>query len=358
MQAPAQNPREALLACTNRTSVTQIGQYGNVFASRPHVVILGAGASRAALPDGDANGRRLPLMADFLEVLPSVQEQLLGAGIELDENDFELTYSRMAANGEHSGLAATIETEIYDYFDSLRLPATPTLYDHLLLALRKKDVIATFNWDPLLLRAARRCSLQGVEFPRLLFLHGNVLSGFCPTDSVGGYKGNRCSRCGQVFRSSSLLYPKDNKNYTLDPQIRSEWNCLKRSLETAFMVTVFGYSAPVSDTSAVDALKGAWGENALGEMNQVEIIDIRDETELRASWRDFIRLEHYEVHSCFYDSWIAKHPRRTGEAHRKQYWEAEFLVDNDVPQDLDLDGIKNWYRRLIEVEQTDNSANP
>ena len=124
------------------------------------------------------------------------------------------------------------------------------------------------------------------------------------------------------------------------------------------MVTIFGYSAPVSDTAAVDALKGDGGENALEEMNQVEIIDIRDETELRASWLDFIRFDHYEVHSSFYGSWTAKHPRRTGEAHRKQYWDAEFLSDNDVPQDLDLDGLKNWYRRLMEVERDDDSAKP
>ena len=164
--------------------------------------------------------------------------------------------------------------------------------------------------------------------------------------------------CGREFQPSSLLYPKDDKDYSSDSQIRSEWDYLKRTLEKAFMVTIFGYSAPVADTSAVGALKEAWGENALGEMNQVEIVDIRDETELRASWRDLIRFEHYEVHSCFYDSWIAKHPRRTGEAHRKQYWEAEFLADNDVPQDLDLDGIKNWYRRLIDVEQDANSSEP
>ena len=35
----------------------------------PHVVILGAGASRAACPDGDKNGEILPLMDDFIEVL-------------------------------------------------------------------------------------------------------------------------------------------------------------------------------------------------------------------------------------------------------------------------------------------------
>ena len=35
----------------------------------PHIVLLGAGASRAAFPSGDANGRKLPLMADFVESL-------------------------------------------------------------------------------------------------------------------------------------------------------------------------------------------------------------------------------------------------------------------------------------------------
>ncbi|MHA1748548.1 MAG: hypothetical protein ACTSXN_02865 [Promethearchaeota archaeon] len=31
---------------------------------------------------------------------------------------------------------------------------SPTIYDYLILSLRKKDVIATFNWDPLLVQAA------------------------------------------------------------------------------------------------------------------------------------------------------------------------------------------------------------
>jgi len=36
---------------------------------RPHVVLLGAGASYAAFPDGDKNGRKLPLLKDFVEVI-------------------------------------------------------------------------------------------------------------------------------------------------------------------------------------------------------------------------------------------------------------------------------------------------
>ena len=47
---------------------------------RPHVVILGAGASLAAFPNGDANGIRLPLMLDFIEKIKPLflKEILLG----------------------------------------------------------------------------------------------------------------------------------------------------------------------------------------------------------------------------------------------------------------------------------------
>jgi hypothetical protein len=36
---------------------------------RPHVVILGAGASVASCLDGDKNGRRLPTMNNFVDIL-------------------------------------------------------------------------------------------------------------------------------------------------------------------------------------------------------------------------------------------------------------------------------------------------
>ena len=39
------------------------------YFGRPHVVILGAGASLAALPKGDPNGAVLPLMKNLSDVL-------------------------------------------------------------------------------------------------------------------------------------------------------------------------------------------------------------------------------------------------------------------------------------------------
>jgi hypothetical protein len=40
-----------------------------VVMQRPHVVVSGAGASRANCPNGDAKGRVLPLVNDFAQVL-------------------------------------------------------------------------------------------------------------------------------------------------------------------------------------------------------------------------------------------------------------------------------------------------
>ena len=322
------------------------------FMHKPHVVILGAGASKAALPDCDANGCDLPLMGNFLEVIPSVKTLLVEAGLEIDSRDFESTYGSIATTETHAAVTAGVETAIYDYFDALELPVLPTIYDHLVLALREKDVIATFNWDPLLLQAAWRCSLPGVSLPQLLFLHGNVASGFCATDSVHGYRGAPCSHCGQALQPSRLLYPIAEKDYRSDPAIASDWNRLEHELQQAFMVTIFGYSAPVSDRSAIDLLKMAWDSNVRADINEFEIIDIQDAAKLRRTWLDFIHHEHYKVHLCFWDSWIAKHPRRTGEDYLRQELEAEFIADNDVPRNLDLAGTKNWYRGLVDHEQT------
>ena len=36
---------------------------------RPHVVILGAGASLATFPNGDKSGKKLPLMMDFIDIM-------------------------------------------------------------------------------------------------------------------------------------------------------------------------------------------------------------------------------------------------------------------------------------------------
>jgi hypothetical protein len=45
---------------------------------------------------------------------------------------------------------------VREYFAQLELPVEPTIYDALLLSLRDKDAVFTFNWDPFLFQAHLR----------------------------------------------------------------------------------------------------------------------------------------------------------------------------------------------------------
>lgn len=316
---------------------------------KPHVVILGAGASCAAFPEGDKNGVKLPLMDNFVEVL-GLNDLLSQTGITFESANFEKIYDDLYQDGTHLEIREKLNKVIYDYFSRLEIFDTPTIYDHLLLSLREKDVVATFNWDPFLLQAYRR-NARKFKLPRLLFLHGNVGIGYCENDKVMGINGNRCSQCGLTFEATKLLYPIAEKNYHLDGFISSQWQELTLYLQSAFMISIFGYGAPQSDVSAIDLMKSAWGDVNQRSMEQTEIIDIRSEDNLCNTWKPFIHTHHYETHSSFYDSWIANHPRRTGEAYINQYWNAQFIDNNPVPQEFAFSELWAWFDQLKQVEE-------
>jgi len=331
--------------------VTAQQEIQQISVSTPHVVIVGAGASRAACPGGDANGRTLPLMSDFIEFVP-VQAILDEFGIEYTGDNFEELYSKLASDPSLREACEKLERAIFQYFDELELPEGPNIYDYLLLSLRSKDVIATFNWDPFLIQSARRLRIGDNSLPLLLFLHGNVLAGYCPNDQVHGVRGAVCSRCGQPFAPSSLLYPVSEKDYESNPMISSSWETLSIALRNAFMVTVFGYSAPAADVSASQLLRAAWGSADSRELEQFEIIDIQSEADLLHTWDAFIHTHHFEVHDDIFDSWMLLHPRRTGEAFVNQYIEALFIEDHPVPRDISLVQLKRWFQPLLDAETT------
>lgn len=323
-------------------------EIAQVTMGRPHVVLLGAGASRAAFPRGERNGRLLPLMLDFFDVVP-VRDIINSAGIPWKGRNFEDIYADLVSDAAKTLFRESLEQVVFDYFSSLELPNTPTLYDHLVLSLRPKDVIATFNWDPFLIQAVRRNS-HFAGPPKLLFLHGNVLQGYCQRDNLHALRGSTCSHCGQPVGPVRLLYPIRKKDYETEPPIRSAWQVVKRAFKNAFMVTIFGYSAPLSDRGAVELLQAAWGKWQGREFEQFEVIDVRDEESLVESWDGFIHTHHYEIHKDFYESWLAKHPRRSGEAYWNQYMEAAFIEDNLIPRLDSLDELWRWYKPLIEAE--------
>jgi hypothetical protein len=323
-------------------------EIAEVSMTRPHVVLVGAGASRAACPNGDRHGRFLPVMKDFYQV-PRIGSMLKAAGFDPHAN-FEMIYSQIATDRSRADLCRELEDTVFEYFSSLELPTAATVYDHLIVSLRPKDVIATFNWDPFLIQAARRQPYVG-EMPRLLFLHGNVAHGFCARDHVSGIRGARCSQCGEPFTPDRLLFPIEKKDYESDPSISAAWEGLRYALKHAFMFTIFGYGAPESDASAVALLRSAWGETSQRSLEQTEILDIRSADELRDVWKRFIHTHHYDIHASFYESWLAKHPRRSGEAFKSQYLDAEFIEDNPLPIGASLSELRDWLQPLLSAEK-------
>ncbi len=157
-------------------------------AGRPHVVILGAGASRAACPEGDKNGEKLPLMKDLAEVV-GVKDMLRGWGIDCGRN-FEYIFSELYEKGE-AGKIKELQRRVESYFVGLELPDEPALYDLLVLSLGKNDIIVTFNWDPLLAMAMERNVQSGLAMPQEVYPHGNVRIGYCERDKKYDSAGRR-----------------------------------------------------------------------------------------------------------------------------------------------------------------------
>jgi hypothetical protein len=314
---------------------------------RPHVVILGAGASRATCLNGDKNGNILPLMQDFTQVL-GLKPLLKEWDISADQN-FEEIFSDLYERQENDKISQ-IEGIVEEYFNQLELPNEPTIYDHLVLSLREKDLIATFNWDSLLVHAYSRNCKAGLKLSQLAFLHGNTGVGYCDKDKLKGRIHTICRICREPYKRTSLLYPIKRKDYAKDLFIAREWNLLKWGFENAFMITIFGYSGPKTDQEAISAMKKAWGDKYKRSMEQTAFITTQSEDEICENWDQFIHTHHYEIHDDFYNSWIANHPRRTGEAYINQYYNALCIGNNPIPRDLDFPELWKWYEKFKTAE--------
>jgi hypothetical protein len=336
---------------SSRLVYDELSEISDVSMERPHVVILGAGASKAAFPEGDKNGKRLPLMKDLVEVV-GLTPLLKKAGIGAYNNNFEELYSRIYADEKLQGLLKEIENKIYNYFSSLELPDDPTLYDHLVLSLREKDLIATFNWDPFLFKALDR-NHQVAESPKAVFLHGSVGIGYCMRhkgSQVGAFPG-RCSVCDHNFEKSPLLFPIE-KHYANNSFIKTAWDILQGYIKDAFILTIFGYSAPETDVEAMSLMRNAWDDSYRRDtLELVEIIDTKDKRKLRNTWKDFTAERVYYIHKTFYQSYIALHPRRSCEALGQQWFGPKFTRRRRIPRRAKFAKLWHWFRPLVEAEK-------
>ena len=332
-------------------------EFETLMKKRPHVVILGAGASVAAIPNGDANGKKISVMNDFFQKT-NTEYLLEGIDLKTKSKNLEDIFCEINERPELTETCHKLEKAIYDYFSEFKIPDEPTIYDFLILSLRKKDLIATFNWDPLLQQAYQRCGRITRDLPRIAFLHGNVAIGLCLEDKVFGSIKHYCPMCRNPLKPLQLLYPIKNKDYNSDKFIKDEWDIIEKALSFAFIITVFGYGAPPSDVEAIKLLKNAWGDTEKRQFEQTEIIDIKPEDELADTWSPFIHSHHYEIHDSFFDSTIASFPRRTCECLYDQNLDAHF-IDNEkgFKENISWEDIEHYLEPILEDEYKNRDKN-
>lgn len=318
----------------------------------PHVVLLGAGASIAAYRAWGSTGPTLPSMQDLIDVL-DLRNEIRNYGYDVGDLNFEAFYDNLTSSGNHEKLRALIEHRVFEYFSKLKLPDSPTIYDYLVLSLRKKDVIATFNWDPLLPQAfMRNEGATRVHRPRILFLHGNVLVGVCTKNGTAGGSGQSCSKCGDPFEPSRLLYPVKHKDYVSDPFIKAQWDMLRSYLERGYYLTIFGYSAPETDVEARSLMLEVWKANSTQELCEVDIIDVKPRSEVEASWGEFFYKQHYMVRNDIWDSYPFRHPRRSCDAFAASTLMLDPWDENPFPKFTSLEELQSWVHPLIEEEES------
>ena len=114
--------------------------------------------------------------------------------------------------------------------------------------------------------------------------------------------------------SVDLLYPIKEKNYDQNKYIREAWNQACEFIHYAERITFFGYSAPKSDVVAVNRISESLSRSPYKKIKKVEIINIDNEDKLMTSYSRLIPscIQTNYVKS-YYDSSLAKYPRRTSD---------------------------------------------
>ena len=300
-------------------------------------------------------------MNNFIEEL-DMGAILDGVRLQTTSTNLEDIYSELHDRTDCTEVREILEHRIYDYFRSLELPDQATIYDLLILSLRPKDCIATFNWDGLLVDAYNRVKKITGHLPNLIFLHGNVNVSYCPNCDSYGNKRETCPRCKKKTIIPKLLYPIKHKDYTSDPFIKRQWEDFEAYLEDCSILTIFGYSAPKTDVEAIEKLQKAFARLYINRfLDHIEIIEKPgfDREEISKAWIELS--SHTHEHICliesFYDSYLAQFPRRSVEGYFKSniegWWGASSI--SFTKDTTTLDAVKSTISSLLKDEKMDTT---
>lgn len=291
----------------------RLPNYKNKRLLDPHVVIVGAGASIAACGK-DKNGNKVPVLRNIHNILGLTDELRKYSFSDEQMEDFEKLFSDINGKAEYRDLQKRLEYEVCDYFSKLQIPEEPTLYDYLILSLTEKDAIISFNWDPFLMQAYKR-NIDVGNLPELIFPHGNAGVGLCYHCKIKGYANCLCPRCFKELEQMPLLYPIGKKEYNTKPIIVNEWNRAKKVLARAAGITVYGYSAPVTDIEAVELMKSANSISQMKDIAPFTIVNLaRNEDEQRERWKEFYDVKRMCYCNSLEETLLWRTPRVSLEA--------------------------------------------
>jgi hypothetical protein len=102
-------------------------------------------------------------------------------------------------------------------------------------------------------------------------------------------------------------------------------------------------------------MKSAWNLAGQRIVERVEIIDLKSEHTLYETWRPLISHYHYDCRSCFFDSYIAHYPRRSGEALFAPSIHGRPAEQFPIPIEPSFDDPHAWLAPIAQFE-TEGSA--
>lgn len=272
-----------------------------------HLVILGAGSTIAAIPNGDKNGIYAYTLNNFLED-PYYADFLASLDSKYQYLNIEEMCTKMYS--EDRQLYEAFEVLIRKKYASLELPNEFNLLERLIMSLTADDAIVSFNWDDLIIQAYNRANQYIPEalLPKIAFPHGNAQA--CYNKHRYGSCRNR-NNAGMI--PSPLNMPIDELNYQKDLFIKSQWRILDFYMRYSQMITFFGYRGPVSDIQDLKRMEDSLRPNQI--CGKIEIIDRtrEDAMQVAENLNSFIKLTENKADYCgsFYESRIAQYPRET-----------------------------------------------
>ncbi|MFQ5443890.1 MAG: hypothetical protein ACE5EK_04650 [Nitrospinales bacterium] len=134
--------------------------------------------------------------------------------------------------------------------------------------------------------------------------------------------------------------------------INNEWQELQTHLKEAYLVTVWGYSAPITDVEAKQLMLDVWKKNTTKVFSAFHIIDIKDEEEVKANWQDFTAWS-FSVGKSIWDEQLFHFPRRSCDAFAMATLQQSPWSENPYPKFTTLGDLQKWIKPLIGEEKND-----